>query len=275
MVLSDRAIRRLIDAGRIAIDPYDPALMQPASLDVRVDRLFRVFRNSRYPYIDVKREQEGLTELVEIEGRRAVHPPPGRVRARLDARAGHAARRPRRRGWRASARSGGSGSSSTRRRASSTRVGTATSRSSCRMSRTSDHDLPGMKIGQISFLQMTTPADQPYGSGGLGSKYQGQRGPTPSRYCENFEDTDMILVTGAHQASSAVTSCGRSAKAGEQVRALVRDARGAAALDDVECEIARGDITDAHVPRVPRSRDAPGSFTSWRSSRASPPTSTA
>ena len=64
MVLSDRAIRRLIEAGRIGIDPYDPALMQPSSLDVRVDRLFRVFRNSRYPYIDVKTEQEDLTELV-------------------------------------------------------------------------------------------------------------------------------------------------------------------------------------------------------------------
>ena len=67
MVLSDRSITRLIEAGRIVIDPYDPSLMQPASLDVRVDRLFRVFRNSRYPYIDVKQAQEELTELVEIE----------------------------------------------------------------------------------------------------------------------------------------------------------------------------------------------------------------
>src|SRR3954468_5467808 len=67
MVLSDRSITRLIDEGRIAIDPYDAALMQPASLDVRVARLFRVFRNNRYPYIDVKSEQEGLTELVEVD----------------------------------------------------------------------------------------------------------------------------------------------------------------------------------------------------------------
>src|SRR3954447_6128244 len=66
MVLSDRTITRLVAEGRIEIDPYDPSLMQPASLDVRVDRLFRVFRNSRYPYIDVKREQEDLTELVEV-----------------------------------------------------------------------------------------------------------------------------------------------------------------------------------------------------------------
>src|SRR6266700_6852717 len=66
MVLSDRTIRRQIDEGRIGIDPYDAGLLQPSSLDVRVDRYFRVFRNSRYPYIDVKLPQEELTELVEI-----------------------------------------------------------------------------------------------------------------------------------------------------------------------------------------------------------------
>src|SRR5215218_9559628 len=66
MVLSDRTIRRLIDEGRIEIDPHDPALLQPSSLDVRVDRLFRVFRNNRAPYIDVKVEQD-LTELVEVD----------------------------------------------------------------------------------------------------------------------------------------------------------------------------------------------------------------
>jgi deoxycytidine triphosphate deaminase len=66
VVLSDRTIQRLLDEGRIEIDPYDPALLQPSSVDVRVDRYFRVFRNSRYPFIDVKQEQEELTELVEI-----------------------------------------------------------------------------------------------------------------------------------------------------------------------------------------------------------------
>ncbi len=68
MVLSDGAIRRLIESGRIGIAPYEPELLQPSSLDVRVDRLFRVFRNSRHPYIDVKQAQEDLTELVEVEG---------------------------------------------------------------------------------------------------------------------------------------------------------------------------------------------------------------
>ena len=76
MVLSDRTIRRLLDEGRIGIDPYEPGLMQPSSVDVRVDRYFRVFRNSRYPYIDVKSQQEELTEIVEVAGDEAfiLHP---------------------------------------------------------------------------------------------------------------------------------------------------------------------------------------------------------
>ena len=126
MVLSDRSITRLIDEGRIVIDPYDPALMQPASLDVRVDRLFRVFRNNRYPYIDVKREQEGLTELVEVDDGDPFILHPGRVRARLDARAGEAARRSRRPAGREELARAGSACSSTRPRASSTRAGTGT-----------------------------------------------------------------------------------------------------------------------------------------------------
>jgi deoxycytidine triphosphate deaminase len=67
MVLSDRTIARLLEEGRIEIDPYDASLLQPSSVDVRVDRFFRVFHNNRYPYIDVREEQEDLTELVEVE----------------------------------------------------------------------------------------------------------------------------------------------------------------------------------------------------------------
>ena len=76
MVLSDRTIRRLLDEGRIGIEPYAEELLQPSSVDVRVDRLFRVFRNSRYPFIDVKQEMEELTELVEIDADEAfiLHP---------------------------------------------------------------------------------------------------------------------------------------------------------------------------------------------------------
>ena len=66
MVLSDRTIERFIGEGRIEIDPYEPALLQPSSVDVRVDRYFRVFHNARYPFIDVKQPQEALTEAVEI-----------------------------------------------------------------------------------------------------------------------------------------------------------------------------------------------------------------
>src|SRR6476659_6019999 len=177
MVLSDRSITRLIDEGRIVIDPYDPALMQPASLDVRVDRLFRVFRNNRYPYIDVKREQEGLTELVEVADGDPFILHPGEFVL---------------------------GSTLERVRLADDLVSRVEGKSSLgrlgllihstagfidpgfdghitlELSNVANLPItlyPGMKIGQISFLTMTTPADEPYGSGRLGSKYQGQRGP--------------------------------------------------------------------------------------------------
>src|SRR5438045_5283315 len=76
MVLSDRTIARLLEEERIVIEPYDESLLQPSSVDVRVDRFFRVFHNARYPYIDVKEPQEDLTELVEIDDERPfiLHP---------------------------------------------------------------------------------------------------------------------------------------------------------------------------------------------------------
>ena len=94
MILSDRTIREEIDAGRIVIDPFDDECIQPSSIDLHVDSQFRVFANHRYPYIDVKQEQPDLTELVEVEAGRAVHPAPGRVRAGVDLGARRAARRP-------------------------------------------------------------------------------------------------------------------------------------------------------------------------------------
>lgn len=187
MVLSDGAIRRLIEAGAIGIDPYDAELMQPSSLDVRVDRLFRVFRNSRYPYIDVKREQEGLTELVEIDDDEPfiLHPGefvlgstlervtlPHDLVARLEGKSSlgrlglliHSTAGFIDPGW----------------------DGHVT------LELSNVATLPitiyaGMKIGQLSFVQMSEAAETPYGSGALGSKYQGQHGPTPSRYWKNFE----------------------------------------------------------------------------------------
>ena len=147
-------------------------------------RRFRVFRNARTRTSTSKREQEDLTELVEVDDDEAVHPPPRRVRARLDARAG--ARCP----TTSSARLEGKSSSlgrlgllihSTAGYIDPGWDGHVT----LELSNVANLPItiyPEMKIGQISFLQMTDAAETPYGSGAAGSKYQGQRGPTPSRY---------------------------------------------------------------------------------------------
>jgi dCTP deaminase len=185
VVLSDRTIRRLIEEGRIAIVPFDPDLMQPSSVDVSVDRYFRVFRNSRYPYIDVKVEQEELTELVEIgEEAFILHPGefvlgstlervtlPDDLVARLEGKSSlgrlglliHSTAGFIDPGW----------------------DGHVT----LELSNVANLPItiyPGMKIGQLSFMQLSEAAERPYGSAGIGSKYQGQGGPTPSRYWQNF-----------------------------------------------------------------------------------------
>jgi dCTP deaminase len=188
VVLSDRTIRRLIDEGRIGIDPFDGALVQPSSVDMRVDRYFRVFRNSRYPYIDVKIEQEDLTELVEaVDGEPFIlHPGefvlgstlervtlPDDVVGRLDGKSSlgrlglliHSTAGFIDPGW----------------------DGHVT----LELSNVANLPItiyPGMKIGQLSFVQLSEPAETPYGAGLLGSKYQGQQGPTASRYWQNFAD---------------------------------------------------------------------------------------
>ena len=187
MVLSDRTIRRLLAERAIAIDPYDESLLQPSSVDVRVDRFFRVFHNARYPYIDVKEPQEELTELVEIDDERPfiLHPGefvlgstlerivlPDDLVARLEGKSSlgrlglliHSTAGFIDPGW----------------------DGHVT------LELSNVANLPitiyhGMKIGQVSFVQLSEPALAPYGSSGIGSKYQGQMGPTPSRYWQNFE----------------------------------------------------------------------------------------
>jgi dCTP deaminase len=186
MVLSDRTIERLIAEGLIEIDPYDDALLQPSSVDVRVDRYFRVFRNHAYPHIDVKEPQEDLTELVEIDDGQPfiLHPGefvlgstlervklPDDLVARLEGKSSlgrlglliHSTAGFIDPGW----------------------DGHVT------LELSNVANLPitiyhAMKIGQLSFMQLTEPAASPYGSTGIGSKYQGQRGPTPSRYWQNF-----------------------------------------------------------------------------------------
>jgi len=186
MVLSDRTIARLLAEGQIVIEPYDESLLQPSSVDVRVDRFFRVFHNARYAFIDVKEPQEDLTELVEIDDERPfiLHPGefvlgstlerivlPDDLVARLEGKSSlgrlglliHSTAGFIDPGW----------------------DGHVT------LELSNVANLPitiyhGMKIGQISFMQLTEATSTPYGASSLGSKYQGQRGPTPSRYWKNF-----------------------------------------------------------------------------------------
>ncbi|HET9610653.1 MAG TPA: dCTP deaminase [Acidimicrobiales bacterium] len=189
MILSDRTIREQLAAGRIVIDPLDEACIQPSSVDLRLDRLFRVFLNHTMPVIDVKQNLEDLTRLVEIgEGDAFIlHPGefvlgstaesvslPDDLVARIEGKS--------------SLGRLGLLIHSTAGFVDAGFSGHIT----LELSNVANLPItlyPGMKIGQVSFLQMTTPADVPYGSAKVGSKYQGQRGPTPSRYWENFDGT--------------------------------------------------------------------------------------
>ena len=187
MVLSDRTIRDEIDQGRIVVDPFDPGLVQPSSVDVRVDRSFRVFHNARYPFIDVRQPMEDLTEKVEVDGEEPfiLHPGefvlgqtlekvtlPDDLVARLEGKSSLG------RLWLLIHSTAGfvdSGFS-----------GNLT------LELSNVANLPitiyhGMPIGQISFMRMDGPVDRPYGSGDTGSKYQGQTEPTASRFYLNFD----------------------------------------------------------------------------------------
>jgi dCTP deaminase len=190
VILSDRSLREQIAAGRIAIDPFDDDMVQPSSIDVRLDRFFRVFRNHTAPLIDVKQDMTGLTELVEIpdDGVFLLHPGEfvlGSTLERVQVPDDLVARI--------------EGKSSLGRLGllihSTAGFIDAGFEGHVTLELANVATLPitlypGMKIGQISFMRMTTPAEHPYGRGAKGSKYQGQRGPTPSRYYENFRSTD-------------------------------------------------------------------------------------
>jgi dCTP deaminase len=188
VVLSDRSIRAEIEAGRIAVDPYDERLVQPASIDVRVDSRFRVFHNSRYPYIDVRQPMEELTELVDKPGDEPfiLHPGefvlgqtlervtlPDDLVARLE------------------------GKSSLGRLGllihSTAGFVDAGFSGNLTLELSNVANLPitiyhGMPIGQISFMRMDGPVEHPYGAGENKSKYQGQSEPTPSRFYLNFNE---------------------------------------------------------------------------------------
>ena len=188
VILSDRTLREQLAAGRIVIDPFDESLIQPSSIDVRISNLFRVFRNHTRGVIDVKLDMVDLTELIEIpeasEEPFILHPGEfvlGSTLERIGVPDDLVGR--------------------VEGKSSLGRLGLLIHSTAGFIDAGFDGHItlelanvaslpitlyPGMKIGQVSFMQMTTPADQPYGTGASGSKYQGQRGPTPSRYFENF-----------------------------------------------------------------------------------------
>ncbi len=191
MILSDRTLREQLAAGRIVIDPLDESLIQPSSVDVRISNLFRVFRNHTRGVIDVKDDLTELTELVEIDAADTgasfmLHPGEfvlGSTLERIGVPDDLVGR--------------------VEGKSSLGRLGLLIHSTAGFIDAGFDGHItlelanvaslpitlyPGMKIGQVSFMQMTTPADQPYGKGATGSKYQGQLGPTPSRYFENFTE---------------------------------------------------------------------------------------
>ena len=186
MILSDRSIREAMDAGRIIVDPFDDACLQPSSIDVKVSNLFRVFRNHSTAIIDVKKDLTELTELVEIpEGEAFILHPGEFVLGSTLERIGIAADLVARVEGKSSLGRLGLLIHSTAGFIDAGFDGHIT----LELSNVANLPItlyPSMKIGQVSFMTMTTPADRPYGSGARGSKYQGQRGPTPSRYFENF-----------------------------------------------------------------------------------------
>ena len=191
MLLSDRDIAAAIDAGRVLLDPYEPTMVQPSSVDVRLDRYFRVFENHRYPHIDPSVEQADLTRLVECgpDEPFTLHPGefvlgatyeavtlPDDIAARLE------------------------GKSSLGRLGLLTHSTAGfvdpgfTGHITLELSNVATLPImlwPGMKVGQLCFFQLSSPAMNPYGSAANLSRYQGQRGPTASRSHLNFHRTRL------------------------------------------------------------------------------------
>ncbi|MCF8549394.1 MAG: dCTP deaminase [Pontimonas sp.] len=191
MLLSDRDIRSELSSGRVGLDPLDLGMVQPSSVDVRLDRFFRLFDNHKYQHIDPSLDQPDLTRLVEVEPTEpfVLHPGefvlgatyevvtlPDDIAARLEGKS------------------------------SLGRLGLLTHSTAgfidpgfsghvtLELSNVATLPItlwPGMKIGQLCFFRLSSPAEHPYGSDKYGSRYQGQRGPTASRSFQNFHRTDV------------------------------------------------------------------------------------
>jgi dCTP deaminase len=191
MLLSDGDIRRQLESGRIGLEPLNLELLQPSSIDVRLDRFFRLFDNHKYPFIDPREQQDELTRFVEVQSDEAfiLHPGefvlgstfeyvslPDDIAARLEGKS------------------------------SLGRLGLLTHSTAgfvdpgfqghvtLELSNVATLPIklwPGMKIGQLCFFQLSSPSENPYGSEKYGSRYQGQRGPTASRSHLKFHITDV------------------------------------------------------------------------------------
>ena len=191
MLLSDRDLRKELESGRLGLDPFDVTMLQPSSVDVRLDRYFRVFNNTKYTHIDPSRQQDELTSLVEADGDEpfVLHPGefvlgstfeavdlPDDLAGRLEGKS------------------------------SLGRLGLLTHSTAgfidpgfeghitLELSNVANLPImlwPGMKIGQLCLFRLSSSAENPYGSRAAGSRYQGQRGPTPSRSYLNFHRTQV------------------------------------------------------------------------------------
>jgi dCTP deaminase len=211
MILSDRDIRAELDARRIVVEPLAERAIQPSSVDLRVDATFRVFANHRYPYIDVRADQPDLTELVKVGADEPfiLHPGefvlgstyervtlPDDLVARLEGKSSLG-----RLGLLVHATAG---------------FVDPGFQGHLTLELSNVSNLPiaiyaGMPIGQVAFFRLSSPAEQPYGARALGSKYQGQDGPTASRYHENFTATNFTARQQTAQPSEDPVHHGRRA----------------------------------------------------------------
>ncbi|KMY22935.1 dCTP deaminase [Actinobaculum suis] len=191
MLLSDVDIYEYVKAGEITLDPWDPKMVQPSSIDIHLDRFIRLFDNHRYPVIDPAEPQEELTRLVEVpaDGDFVLHPGEfvlGSTYEQVTLGPGVASR--------------------LEGKSSLGRLGLLTHSTAgfidpgfsghvtLELSNTATMPIrlyPGMKVGQLCFFQLSSPARRPYGAGAEGSRYQGQRGPTASRSYLNFHRIDV------------------------------------------------------------------------------------
>lgn len=193
MLISDRDIRKELNEGRIVLEPFDESMIQPASVDVRIDRFFRLFDNHKYAHIDPSKDQSELTHLVEVDPNEPfiLHPGefvlgatyekvtlPADIAARLEGKS------------------------------SLGRLGLLTHSTAgfidpgfsghvtLELSNMATLPImlwPGSKVGQLCFFRLTSETEHPYGSGAYGNRYQGQRGPTASRSYLNFHRTEIPL----------------------------------------------------------------------------------